>query len=75
MHPDGRLLQLHGGQDMLQHLLVGLGLLPGPGLPGVGVHEHLQVYMLDGTSTYYGIALQFHFPPVAVLEVPVDYGR
>ena len=41
---------------------------------GVGVHEHLQVYMLDGTSTYYGIASQLHSPPDAVLDVPGDYG-
>ena len=42
---------------------------------GVGVHEHLQVYMLDRISTYYGIASQLHSPPVAVLDVPGDYGR
>ena len=42
---------------------------------GAGVHEHLQVYMLDRTSTYYGIALQLHSPPDAVLDVPGDYGR
>ena len=41
----------------------------------VGVHEHLQVYMLDRTSTYYGIASQLHSPPDAVLDVPGDYGR
>ena len=29
VHPDGRLLQPHGGQDTLQHLHVGSGLLPG----------------------------------------------